>query len=286
MTGPSLTAWWAVARFQMRPVRRLVDRMNGAPPVPRMWGLRLGPVQVRGHTALLRSPRFSDAPQWREVRLREQKRLEPWWVTSDLTWEQRHTEAAWISSLLQARQAAKAGLALPLVVEIDGRLAGQFNLERIEPHTGNAELGIWLDSRVLARASVAAVAAAILFDYAIFELGLYRLSAPIADGNRAAVWGAQRFGLAHEGLMTGFLDVGGTRTDHHLWALTAERMPTGGMVQKMLEIAVNQRPPRRSSAGGQAPADPTSDTTWPDCPDLIVDKLDPMGQPDQASSTV
>jgi RimJ/RimL family protein N-acetyltransferase len=168
-------------------------------------------------------------------------------VTSNLTWEQRHTEAVWISSVLQARQAAKAGLALPLVVKIDGRLAGQFNLERIEPHTGNAELGIWLDSRVLGNTAVAGVAAAILFDYAIFELGLYRLTAPIAAGNRAAVWGAQRFGLVKEGLMTGFLDVGGARTDHHLWAFTADRMPPGGMVKTMLEIAANPRVPRSPS---------------------------------------
>jgi ribosomal-protein-alanine N-acetyltransferase len=251
-----------------------------------MWGLRLGPVQVCGHTALLRSPRFSDAQQWREIRLRERKRLEPWWATSPITWEQRHTEAAWVSSLLQARNAAKAGLALPLVVEVDDQLVGQFNLERIEPHTGNAELGIWMDSQVLAKAGVAAVAAAILFDYAILDLGLYRLIAPIAEGNRAAVWGAQRFGLLHEGVMTGFLDVGGTRTDHHLWALTADRMPPGGMVQKMLEIAENQRPPRRRLAEGAAQADSAPDAIRPGCPHLAVDELDARRQPDQAGSTV
>ena len=245
MIGSSATACMTVARYYLRPARRLLDRARGNHPSRLTWGLRLGPVEVCGHTALLRSPRLSDGRQWRETRLRERERLEPWWVTSNLTWEERHNEAVWISSLLQARQAAKAGLALPLVVEIDGRLVGQFNLERIEPHTGNAELGIWLDSRVLTNTAVAGVAAAILFDYAILEMGLYRLTAPIADGNRAAVWGAQRFGLVNEGLMTGFLDVGGVRTDHHLWALTADRMPPGGMVKTMLESAANPRVPRR-----------------------------------------
>jgi RimJ/RimL family protein N-acetyltransferase len=249
MIGSSATACVTVARFYLRPARRLLDRARGVNPGRRTWDVQLGPVEVCGHSALLRSPRFSDARQWREVRLRERRRLEAWWVTSNLTWQQRHTEAAWISSLLHARKAARAGLALPLVVEVDGRLAGQFNLERIEPHTGNAELGIWLDSRVLENTAVAGVAAAILFDYAILELGLYRLTAPIADGNRAAVWGAQRFGMAHEGLMSGFLNVGGKRTDHHLWALTADRMPPGGMVKTMLEIAAHQRPPRRRSTG-------------------------------------
>jgi len=252
MIDSRTTVCVTVARFYLRPARRLLDRARGTHPGRQTWGVQLGPVEVCGHSAQLRSPRFSDARQWREVRLREQDRLEPWWVSSNVTWEERHTKAAWISSLLHARHSAKAGLALPLVVEVDGRLAGQFNLERIEPHTGNAELGIWLDSRVLANTAVAGVAAALLFDYAILELGLYRLTAPIADGNRAAVWGAQRFGMVHEGLMAGFLDVGGKRTAHHLWALTADRMPPGGMVKTMLEIAGNQRTPRRRSTGRTA----------------------------------
>lgn len=268
MIGPNRMTWWAMARFHLRPARRALDRVRYGSPGRRTWDLQLGPVEACGHTALLRSPRISDASTWREVRLREQRRLEPWWVTSNLTWEERHTEAAWVSSLLHSRQAAKAGVAMPLVVEMDGMLAGQFNLERIEPHTGNAELGIWMDSRALANTGLAAVAAALLFDYAILELGLHRLTAPIADGNRAAVWGAQRFGMTHEGVMRNFLDVGGARTDHHLWALTADRMPPGGMTKRMLEIAVTHRPPHRHEPG--RPGESASEPAISDYPPAAV----------------
>jgi RimJ/RimL family protein N-acetyltransferase len=245
MIVPSRRTLLGIARFYLRPARRWFERFH-SDDQPKMWGLSLGPVEVGGRQVLLRSPRLSDAAAWREVRLREQKRLERWWATSEFTWEERHTEGAWVSCWLYARQEAKAGRSLPLVIEIDGDLVGQINLERVELPNRNAELGIWLDSAVLGNPAVTGMAAALLFDYAICELGLYRLTAPIADGNRAAAWGAQRVGLVHEGRMAGFLDVGGVRTDHHLWALTADRMPPGGMVKSMLETALDHRPVHRN----------------------------------------
>lgn len=244
MIFPSRRILLGVARFYLRPARRWFDRQRS--DQPKMWGVRLGPVDVCGRRIVLRSPHLSDAAAWREVRLRERARLERWWATSEFSWEERHTDGAWAAWFLHARREAKAGRALPLIIEVDGNLAGQFTLDRVELHNRYAELGIWLDSAVLAASpAVSAVSAGILLDYAILELGLYRLTAPIADGNRAAVWGAQRVGFVHEGRMAGFLDVGGVRADHHLWAFTADRMPLGGMVKAMLETAADHRPPRR-----------------------------------------
>jgi RimJ/RimL family protein N-acetyltransferase len=250
MIVPSGRILLGIARFHLRPARRWFECLQ-SPDRPKMWGLRLGPVEVCGRRIVLRSPRIADAAAWREIRLRERAHLERWWATSEFSWEERHTDAAWVSSMLHARQEARAGRALPLVVEIDGELVGQFNLERVERHARSAELGIWLDSAVLADTVVTGVAAAIFFDYAILGLGLYRLTAPIADGNRAAAWSVQRAGLVHEGRMTGFLDVGGVRTDHHLWALTADRMPPGGMVKSRLQFALDHRPPRRRTGADQ-----------------------------------
>jgi ribosomal-protein-alanine N-acetyltransferase len=261
MIFPSRRTLLGVARFYLRPIRRWFERQGR--DRPRLWGVRLGPVDVCGRRIVLRSPRLSDAAAWREVRLRERARLERWWASSEFSWEERHTDGAWAAWFLHARREAKAGRELPLVIEIDGDLAGQFTLDRVELHNRNAELGIWLDSAVLAaNPAVSAVSAAMLLDYAVSELGLYRLSAPIADGNRAAVWGAQRVGFVHEGRMAGFLDVGGVRADHHLWALTADRMPPGGMLKAMLEAAAEHRPPRRHEARNGRPTHqvaPTAD---------------------------
>jgi RimJ/RimL family protein N-acetyltransferase len=236
----------AAARFYLRPVRRAFDHTRDR-AARRTWGVRLGPQPVLGHRIVLRSPRVGDAEQWREVRTRERERIEPWWASSPLTWEERHTDAQWISDVLQARREARAGCALPLVVEIDGQLAGQCNLEWIAPHTRTAEMGIWMDSR-WARQGLSAVAAAMVIDYAIAGLGLHRLIAPIGEGNVVAAGGARKLGMRFEGTMAGFLDVGGVRRDHQLWAFTPACLPDGGLTAAMLQSAREPRSERPTAS--------------------------------------
>ncbi|WP_433503796.1 GNAT family N-acetyltransferase [Pseudonocardia halophobica] len=194
----------------------------------------------------MRSPRLADAAEWRRLRILNRERIEPWWVSSSLSWEERHSDAEWMSHYLHARRAAIAGKALPLVVEVDGRFTGQCNLEWIDPHNGNAELGIWLDEAIAAT-GLTGVAAAAVVDYAFGPLGLHRLSAPIADGNDLAAWGAERLGMRREGLMAGYLDVGGRRRAHHLWAITRDDLPEGGMLAFATTEASRARGPRRDA---------------------------------------
>jgi RimJ/RimL family protein N-acetyltransferase len=248
VSGPDSSLWQlpgvlrAATRFYLRPVRRAFeDTRDGA--ARRTWAVRLGPQPVLAHRIVLRTPRIGDAERWREVRTRERERIEPWWASSQLTWERRHCASQWVSDLLQARQEARAGRALPLVVEIDGRFSGQCNLEWIAPHTRTAEMGIWMDSR-WARQGLSAVAAAMMVDYALTGLGLHRLIAPIGVGNVAARAGARRLGMRLEGTMSGFLDVGGVRRDHELWALTPDGIPAGGLTAAMLRAALEPRSTR------------------------------------------
>jgi RimJ/RimL family protein N-acetyltransferase len=225
-----------VARFYLRPLRRSLARTAGGVR-RRTWRVQLGPIDVLGHHVMLRSPRLRDAAQWCDVRIREQKRIEPWWASSPLSWRERHTEAKWVTHLLQARREARAGRALPLVVEIDGVLAGQCNLEWIAEHTGSAEMGIWMDSRWASK-GVSPVGAAMMVDYAMNELRLRRLIAPISAGNVVAAQGARKLGMRFEGTMSGFLDVGGVCRDHDLWAFTADCMPDGGLTAAMYRSAM------------------------------------------------
>jgi len=204
----------AAARFHLRPLRR-IHLARRAPD------LHLGPVVVGGHEVALRSPRLSDAIAWREIRLRDQRLIEPYWVSSALNWPERHTETVWVDECLQSRKAARAGLALPMVVEIDGRFAGQCNLERIDVRTKTAELGIWLDARVTGK-GVCSVLGVLLADYVFGTLGLRRVTAPICVDNAAAAKRAERVGMRREGTMASFLDVGGRRRDHDMWAITSD----------------------------------------------------------------
>jgi ribosomal-protein-alanine N-acetyltransferase len=153
--------------------------------------------------------------------MRDQKFIEPFWTSSLLPWAERHTERAWVDEFLHARNEARAGRAVPLVIEVDGRFAGQFNLERIDRWAGLAEAGVWIDS-TLAGKGVAPCAARLLAGYAFENLGLHRITAPVCIGNAAAAHCAEQVGMRREGTMISYLDVGGRRRDHDLWAMTAE----------------------------------------------------------------
>ncbi|BAH54040.1 GNAT family N-acetyltransferase [Rhodococcus opacus] len=208
----------------------------------------LGPLIVAGHSLALRPPRLSDASSWREIRLRDKQMIESFWVTSELNWTERHTDVSWVRECLQMRRAARAGHALPLVIEIDGQFAGQCNLERIDMYSRTAEAGIWLDSHASGKGNATA-AGALLLDHAFGELALQRVTAPIRIDNVATARGAERLGFRHEGTMSGFLDVGGRIEDHELWAMTPKLAPPGGFVHALATQHVVDLPPRDRHMG-------------------------------------
>ncbi|MCP9619412.1 GNAT family N-acetyltransferase [Nocardia otitidiscaviarum] len=196
--------------------------------------VRLGPVQLLGSTLLLRPPRFADFAEWRRIRLRDRDLIEPFWHTSPLAWEQRHTAAHWVRECLEAATHARTGLAVSTVIELDGRFAGQVEIGGIDRRARHGEMGIWIDARQ-ARNGFGGLAASVLLDYGFEVLGLRRIVAPISVGNKAAAHGARQVGYVCEARMAALFDVGGARTDHDLWAVTADRMPAAGFTRSWIE---------------------------------------------------
>ena len=123
--------------------------------------------------------------------------------------------------MLKARRDARAGRALSLVIEVNGMFAGQLVLERIDWWTCSAEVGVWLDSELLGRGIVLATGK-LLARYAFEGLGLRRVTAPVCVENLPAARAVKLFGMRREGTMASYLDVGGRRKDHDLWAITSE----------------------------------------------------------------
>ncbi|MFD3701812.1 GNAT family N-acetyltransferase [Nocardia sp. NPDC058658] len=187
--------------------------------------VRLGPVNFRGLTVVLRPPRFDDFADWRRIRLRDRDRIEPHWFRSPLNWEHRHTAAHWVHECLTARTEAAAGKRVATVLEIDGRFAGQIELLGIE--AGAAEASAWVDGQV-ARRGAAGLAVALLIDFGFGSVGLDRITAPISVANPAARRVIhQRW--TREAVMAGYFDTGSGRVDHELWAVTRDRVPAGGL---------------------------------------------------------
>ncbi|RMI32185.1 GNAT family N-acetyltransferase [Nocardia stercoris] len=210
---------------------------------------QLGPIRVGASTMTLRPPRLSDYRQWRDRRIANRELIEPYWYTSDLDWPQRHTGAAWVREFLISWAEARAGHRLPLVIEVDGTLAGQIEFCRIDPDSRTAEMSIWTDVSV-ARRGVALTSSAMMLDFGFAELGLHRVIAPISVSNHAMAQGIPVLGFRPEATMRLYFDAGGAPADHVLWAVTRDEQPPGGQLARLMAT--------RSVTAAPAPADPAS----------------------------
>ncbi|GAB4586814.1 GNAT family N-acetyltransferase [Nocardia sp. IFM 10818] len=206
----------------------------------RLERVRLGPVQLHGCTVVLRPPRFADYAAWRALRLRDRALIEPFWLSSPLAWEERHTAKAWVRECLEAATHARTGRRLATVIEIDGRFAGQVEIGGIDPWARHAEMGIWMDAE-LARHGFGGLAAALLLDFGFDVLGLERIIAPVSTSNVAAARGAEQVGYVREARMALHFDVGGARVDHDLWAATRADIPPKGFTERWIEHVLTRR---------------------------------------------
>ncbi|MEV0709321.1 GNAT family protein [Nocardia aurea] len=204
--------------------------------------VRLGPVTLHGATIVLRPPRIDDYSRWRQLRLYDRHRIEPFWSSSPLDWPARHTPRHWIHEYLAGRAGERAARRLGLVIEVDGLLAGQVELAHIDFASGSAELGLWMSSQ-LARHGIAALATALIVDFAFGTAGLRRITAPISPANVATGAGAQRLGFRREALMARYFDAGGAPQDHELWAITDRTAPREGLTEYWIRHR-SGRPPR------------------------------------------
>ncbi|MEU6186732.1 GNAT family protein [Nocardia sp. NPDC047038] len=180
-----------------------------------------------GTPVRLRPPRFDDFAEWRRIRLRDRAIMEPYWVSSEQDWPDRHTARHWVRECLDNWAEARAVRRVSMVIEVAGRFAGQIELASIDAAAGSAELGIWISSAV-ARGGIGALALTMMTDFGFDSLGLMRITAPIAPGNIAAAKVAATAGLRYEARMTTYFDAGGARRDHELWAVTRPDRPDLG----------------------------------------------------------
>ncbi|MFD3507868.1 GNAT family N-acetyltransferase [Nocardia sp. NPDC058666] len=216
---------------------------------------RIGPVRLHGATVLLRPPRFDDYAQWRRIRLRDRAMLEPYWFSSPLSWEQRHTPASWVHECLSAAAESAAGRRVGMVLEIDGRFAGQIELVGIDQHARSAEMSVWVDTEI-GRRGVTGYAGSMLLDFGFDTVGLERITAPIAVTNADARRAVRKHWQC-EAVMTRYFDAGGARVDHELWAVTRDRIPPGGFAADWLAGYLAAHPASTATAHDlAAPSDP------------------------------
>lgn len=199
------------------------------------WPTRLGPLRVRAGEVALRPVRLRDATAWSEIRIRDQAHLAPWEPSMPGTWEQRHAAAEWPGRWLQLRAAGRRGVALPFAVTLDDRFAGHVMVGNVvrEPLL-SAYVGYWVDAGV-ANGGVITAAVALAVDHCFGPVGLHRLEATVRPENAASLRVLAKLGFRHEGVFRRYLDVAGAWRDHECFALTAEEVPLGGTVGRLVD---------------------------------------------------
>ncbi|WP_343036529.1 GNAT family protein [Flexivirga aerilata] len=132
----------------------------------------------------------------------------------------------------QDREAVEGRL-LPFAVEVDGRLAGQmhlFGISRGALLSGAA--GYWIGEEWAGR-SITPFALALLIDHALGPAELHRVEVNIRPDNAKSLRVVDKLGLRDEGLRERYLHINGEWHDHRTFAVTAEDLGGGSMVQRL-----------------------------------------------------
>lgn len=124
----------------------------------------------------------------------------------------------------------REGRTLMLVVEADGKVAGQYSLSNVQRGAmSQGMLGYWLASSWSGR-GLGALVAAMVIDLAIGELGLHRVEVCVRPENERSLALCRRLGLHEEGLRRRFMHIAGKWADHVAFSIDRESLPEGGLV--------------------------------------------------------
>lgn len=198
------------------------------------WPARLGPVRVGEHDVRLRPVRLRDGADWARIRLRDEQYLRPWEPTTHGGWSRRNSPVEWPGRWYLLRSSARRGLTLPFGIVVDGGLAGHVMVGNVvrEPLL-SAYVGYWVDSRLGGR-GITTASVALVLDHCFGPVRLHRVEATVRPENVASIAVLAKLGFRREGLLRRYLDVDGAWRDHYGYAVTAEEVPPGGFVAKLV----------------------------------------------------
>lgn len=175
----------------------------------------------------MRPVRLRDGATWSRLRLRDEEYLRVWEPEAEGTWGERFAPMAWPVLCSGLRATARRGQALPFVVTLDGRFAGQLTLGNVvRGSLRSAWVGYWVESRA-AGGGVATAAVALAVDHAFVAVGLHRVEATVRPENAASLRVLAKLGFRDEGLLQRYLEVDGDWRDHRLLAVTRDEVGAG-----------------------------------------------------------
>ncbi len=223
-------------RARWRSWRARTGPVVEAPPAGWQWPVRLAGRTPTGVDVLLRPLGLDDAEVFQQVRRANAAWLEPWDATSP---DPDAVVKSFAELVEQYEAEAAAGRALPLVVEVDGRLVGQVNAGTIVLGSFRSfTVGYWV-SRSVAGRMVTPTAVALVVDHLLGAQGLHRVEVNIRPENRASLAVVRKLGFRSEGTRPAYLHIAGAWRDHLSFALTTEDLGGERMVDRLVRLAAD-----------------------------------------------
>jgi ribosomal-protein-alanine N-acetyltransferase len=191
--------------------------------VTRPW-----PVTLREDTpsgvVVLRPLRRRDGVAWMRLRQTNASWLERWEATAP---DDRGSSASFADYVRTLSAQARAGTALPFVVELDGALVGQLTVSSIQLGSlCSGSIGYWV-GREFAGRGIIPTAVAMATDYCFVIVGLHRVEINIRPENAASLRVVEKLRFRDEGVRERYLHIQGDWRDHRTFALTADEVPAG-----------------------------------------------------------
>jgi ribosomal-protein-alanine N-acetyltransferase len=183
----------------------------------------------------LRPHRARDAVAWSEVRIANQRWLEPWEPTRPQSWSSQHAIGEYAPLLRSLRRGARSGQMLPWVITYEEQFAGQLTLGNIVRGAScSAYAGYWVDGRLAGR-GIMPTALAMAVDHGFRFAALHRVEVNIRPENVASRRVVEKLGLREEGYHPRFLHIDGAWRDHVGYAVTVEDVLPNGLLARWRE---------------------------------------------------
>lgn len=215
--------WEAVARRDPR----------AAPPAEWRWPVLLGGCTPTGTELTLRPLTPADGPAFQAVRRVNAAWLEPWDATAPEPSSQPRTFG---ELLRQYDDDAAAGRALPLAIEVDGRIVGQVNVGTVVfGSLRSCLVGYWVSESFAGRMIVPA-AVAVVGDHLFGRVRLHRMEINIRPENTASLAVVRKLGFRSEGRRAHYLHIDGGWREHDSFALTTEDLAGETMVARLARL--------------------------------------------------
>lgn len=204
------------------------------------WPLRLTGRTPTGIEVVLRPLTVADGPAFQSVRRANAAWLEQW----DATSPDPDAPARTFEELVeQYDRDARAGRALPLAVEVDGRFVGQLSVGSIVLGSfRSCYVGYWV-SRSVAGQMVIPTALALAGDHVLGTLALHRIEVNIRPENTASLAVVRKLGFRAEGRRPHYLHIAGAWRDHLSFALTTEDLAGETLGDRLVRITAGEPGP-------------------------------------------